>query len=136
MADQSGFVYFQDLCVGTLHLNMSCGFTQKGLVSLALHPLAHQLANATSRFGGFAGAALGRLFIRTAVLHLAEHAFALQLLFQNAQRLVNIVVSYGYVHSKSLSFAALPDCAGLPVGNLCRKQPKNRHICSRNGCLA
>ena len=102
MADQSGFVYFQDLYVGTLHLNMSCGFTQKGLVTLALHPLAHQLANATSRFGGFAGAALGRLFIRTAVLHLAEHAFALQLLFQNAQRLFNIVVSYGYVHGESL----------------------------------
>ena len=121
MANQSGFVHFQDLCVDTLHVNMPRGFTQKGLVTLALHPLAHQLTNATGRFGGFAGATLGRLFIRTAVLHLAEHTFALQLLFQNAQRLFNIVVSYGYVHGKSLSFAALPDCAGLPVGNLCRK---------------
>ena len=136
MANQSGFVHFQDLCVDTLHVNMPRGFTQKGLVTLALHPLAHQLANATSRFGGFAGAALGRLFIRTAVLHFTEHTFALQLLFQNAQRLVNIVVSYGYVHGKSLSFAALPDCAGLPMGNLCRTQPKNRYICDRNGCLA
>jgi len=60
MADQSGFVHFPDLCVETLHVNMSRGFTQKGLVTLALHPLAHQLANATSRFRGFAGAALGR----------------------------------------------------------------------------
>ena len=136
MADQSGFVHFQNLSVETLHVTMSRGFTQKGLVTLALHPLAHQLANATSRFGGFAGAALGRLFIRTAVLHLAEHAFALQLLFQNAQRLVNIVVSYGYVHGKSLSFAALPDCAGLPVGNQCRKQSKNWQVCSKDGCLA
>ena len=136
MADQSGFVYFHDLCVETLHLNMSCWFTQKGLVTLALHPLAHQLANATGRFSGFAGAALGRLFICTAVLHLAEHAFALQLLFQNAQRLVNIVVSYGYVHGKSLSFAALPDCAGPPVGNLCRKQSKIRYTYDRNGCVA
>ena len=136
MAYQSGFVHFQNFCFEILHVNMSRGFAQTVLVTLALHPLAHQLANATSRFGGFAGAALGRLFIRTAVLHLAEHTFAPKLLFQNAQRLVNIVVSYGYVHSKSLSFAALPDCAGLPVGNLCRKQPKNRHICSRNGCLA
>ena len=118
MADQSGFVHFQNLSVETLHVTMSRGFTQKGLVTLALHPLTHQLANATSGFGGFAGAALGRLFIRTAVLHLAEHTFALKLLFQNAQRLVNIVVSYGYVHGKSLSFAALPDYAGLPVGNL------------------
>ena len=136
MVDQSGFVYFQNLCVANLQVNMSRGFTQKGLVTLTLHPLAHQFANASSRFGGFAGAALGRLFIRTAVLHLTEHAFALQLLFQNAQRLVNIVVSYGYVHCKSLSFAALPDCAGLPVGNLCRTQPKTRHICGKNGCLA
>ena len=101
MADQSDFVYFQDLCVGTLHLNMSCRFTQKGLVTLALHPLAHQLANATSRFGGFAGAALGRLFIRTAVLHLAEHAFALQLFLQDAERLINIVFTYSYVHGPS-----------------------------------
>ena len=108
MADQSGFVHFQNLSVETLHVNMSRGFTQKGLVTLALHPLAHQLANATSRFSRFAGAALRRLFIRTAVLHLTEHAFPLQLLFQNAQRLVNIVVSYGYVHGKSLFFAALP----------------------------
>ena len=136
MVDQSGFVHFQNLCVEPLHVNMSRGFTQKGLVTLALHPLAHQLANATSRFGGFAGAALGRLFIRTAVLHLAEHALALQLLFQDAQRLVNIVVSYGCVHGKCLYFAALPDCAGLPVGNLSRTQPRNRHICDRNGCLA
>ena len=133
MVDQSGFVHFQDLCVGTRHVNTTRRFTQKGLVTLALHPLAHQLANATSRFGGFAGAALGRLFIRTAVLHLAEHAFALKLLFQNAQRLVNIVVSYGYVHGKSLSFAALPDCAGLPVGNLCRNQPKTGISAARTG---
>ena len=133
MGNQSGFVHFQDLCVNILHVNMSRGFTQKGLVTLALHPLAHQLANATSRFGGFAGAALGRLFIRTAVLHFAEYAFALQLLFQNAQRLVNIVVSYGYVHGKSLSFAALPDCAGLPVGNLCRKQPKTGIVAAGTG---
>ena len=133
MVYQSGFVHFQDFCFEILHVNMSRGFTQKGLVTLALHPLAHQLANATSRFGGFAGAALGRLFIRTAVLHLAEHAFALQLLFQNAQRLVNIVVSYGYVHGKSLSFAALPDCAGLPVENLCRNQPKTGISAARTG---
>ena len=98
MVDQSGFVHFQKLCVETLHVNISRRFTQQGLVTLALHPLAHQLANATSRFSCFAGAAFGRLFICTAVLHLAKHAFALQLLFQNAQRLVNIVVSYGYVH--------------------------------------
>ena len=80
---------------------MSRGFTQKGLVTLALHPLAHQFANTSSRFCGFAGATLGRLFIRTAVLHLAEHAFALQLLLQDAKRLVNIVFTYSYVHGPS-----------------------------------
>ena len=136
MADQSDFVHSQNLCVETLHASMSRGFTQEGLITLTLHPLAHQLANATSGFGGFAGAALRRLFIRTTVLHFAEYAFALQLLFQNAQRLVNIVVSYGYVHGKSLSFAALPNIVGLPVENLCRKKPTDRHSCIKDGCVA
>ena len=116
MADQSGFVYFQNLCVETLHLNMSCWFTQKGLVTLALHPLAHQLANATGRFRGFAGAALGRLFIRTAVFHLAEHAFALQLLLQDAKRLVNIVFTYSYVHGPSHLSVWLDIPAGQNLG--------------------
>ena len=116
MADQSGFVYFQDLCVGTLHLNMSCGFTQKGLVTLALHPLAHQLANATSRFGGFADTTLGRLFIGPAILHLAEHAFALQLLLQDAKRLVNIVFTYSYVHGPSHLSVWLDFTAGQNPG--------------------
>jgi hypothetical protein len=70
----------------------------QALVAFALHPFAHQLADAARRFGGFTGAALRWLFIGPAILHLAEHTFTLQLLLQHAERLVNIVVSYGYVH--------------------------------------
>ena len=73
----------------------------QALVAFALHPFAHQFADAAGRFGGFAGAAFGRLFIGSAILHLTEHAFTLQLLLQHAECLVNIVVSYGYVHGQS-----------------------------------
>lgn len=115
MADQSGFVYFQDLCVETLHLNMSCGFTQKGLVTLALHPLAHELAHPAGRFGGLTGAALGRLFVGPAVFHFAEHTFALQLLLEHAERLVDIIVSYGYVHGQShLSVGCITRQTNIP----------------------
>jgi len=74
------------------------GYVSQALVAFALHPLAHQFAHPVGRFSGFARTALGRLFIGPAILHLAEHAFTLQLFLQHAECLVNIVVSYGYVH--------------------------------------
>lgn len=109
---------------------------KSGLIALTLHALAHQLADPAGRFGSFTCATLGWLFVSATVLHFTEDAFALQLFLQDAKRLINIVVSYGYVHGKSLSFAALPNIAGLPVENLCRKKPTDRHSCIKDGCLA
>src|SRR6185312_9952128 len=59
----------------------------------ALHALALQLAIAAHRFGPLAGALLGGLLIGAAQLHLPEDAFALHLLLQRLQRLVDIVVA-------------------------------------------
>ena len=74
----------------------------QALVALAFHPLAHQLANAPCRFGGLAGPTLGRLFVGTAVLHLAEHTFTLQLFLQRAQSLVDVVVANLNVNDGSI----------------------------------
>ena len=92
---------------GLMSVSAGCQFLRgpvsagQALIALALHPLAHQFADAAGRFGSFAGAALRRLFIGPTVLHLAEHAFTLQLFLEHAECLVNIVFSYGYVHGQS-----------------------------------
>jgi uncharacterized membrane protein (UPF0136 family) len=65
--------------------------------TFALGALAGQLARAAHGLGLFAGALLGGLFVVAAQLHLAENAFALHLLLQDAQRLVDIVVTDKYL---------------------------------------
>lgn len=45
-----------------------------------------------------AGLAFGRLLIGTAQLHFPEYAFALHLLLERFQRLIDIVVAYDYVN--------------------------------------
>jgi hypothetical protein len=72
--------------------------------AFALHPLASQLANAANGFCLFAGALLRRLLVVVAHLHFAENAFALHLLLESAERLVNVVVADKYLHVKSRSF--------------------------------
>jgi hypothetical protein len=68
------------------------------LVALALHALAHQLAGAADGFGALAGAALGGLLVVTTELHLAEDTFALHLLLQDAERLIDIVFADEDLH--------------------------------------
>jgi len=70
----------------------------KCLIALAFKPLAHEFANAAGRFGRFARPALRWLFISAAVFHFPKHAFTLQLLLQNPERLIHIIVSNGDVH--------------------------------------
>src|SRR5205085_9667005 len=75
-------------------------------VALALHALAQQLAVAAYRFRLFAGAALGGLLVIAPELHLPEHPFALHLLLQGSESLVDIVVANEDLHvrcSPSLS---------------------------------
>ena len=66
--------------------------------TFALKTLASQLANATNSLGLFASALLRRLLIVVAHLHFAENTFALHLLLESAERLVNVVVADKYLH--------------------------------------
>lgn len=68
---------------------------ERGLVALAVHALAHELAVAAQRLGADAGLLLGRLLVGAAQFHLTENTLALHLLLERAQSLVNIAVADG-----------------------------------------
>src|SRR3546814_5849497 len=68
--------------------------------SVAFRPLTLQLACATESGGLFPRALFRRLFIVAAQLHFAIHPFALQLLLERPQRLVNIVVANDNLHEQ------------------------------------
>src|SRR5688572_22756318 len=68
--------------------------------AFALGPLALELAGAADGGGPLAGALFRRLFVMTAQLHLAVDAFALQLLLERAQRLLDIIVANDDLHKK------------------------------------
>src|SRR3546814_7331282 len=53
---------------------------------------------AADRLGLLAGTALGRLLVMAAQLHLAEDAFALHLLLQGLQGLIDIVIAHQDLH--------------------------------------
>ena len=55
--------------------------------------LARELAGAPQRLRLFTGAPLRRLLKKPASFHLAKDTFALHLLFQDAERLVHVVVA-------------------------------------------
>ena len=76
----------------------SCG--RSGKTALALRTLARQFAGAANGFGFLTGLLLGRLLVVVAQLHLAENAFALKLLFQGAERLINIVIANNYLQAE------------------------------------
>jgi len=65
---------------------------------LALRLLARELACPANRLGLFAGPLHRRLFVMLPEFHLAEHAFALKLLLERAERLIDIVVADLYLH--------------------------------------
>ena len=61
--------------------------------AFALGQFPGRLARAPDGLRLLAGLALGRLFIRLAALHLAKNALALHLLFEDPERLIDIVVA-------------------------------------------
>jgi hypothetical protein len=61
--------------------------------AFALHLLAGELALAADGFSLFARSLFRGLFISAARLHFAKYAFALQLLLQNPECLIDVVVS-------------------------------------------
>src|SRR5690606_30764385 len=76
-----------------------CG---EGLEALALQALAQQLAIAAHGFGALALLARGRLLEVAAQLHLAENALALQLLFERAKGLIDVIVANLNLHRRSV----------------------------------
>ena len=89
--------------------------------SLALGALARQLAGPANGLRLLARLLLGGLFVVIAKLHLAEDAFALHLLLQRFQRLIDIVVPDDDLHVAPFlsragplqSSAAAPESAAL-----------------------
>src|SRR5581483_672235 len=84
------------------------GLLRRGDQAFALGALASQLAGAAHRFRLLAGALLGGLFIVDVALHLAERAFALHLLLERFQRLVDVVVANENLDDDTSSSGAAP----------------------------
>ncbi len=80
----------------------SIGRTVAPSVAFALQALAQELAVAAHRLGFLAGAAFGRFLVVAAELHLAKYAFALHLLLEGAQRLIDVVVANENLHEEPL----------------------------------
>jgi hypothetical protein len=80
------------------------GGVERSLKTLALDALALHLTSPADRFRGFARPALGWLFVMAAKLHFAEHALALELLFERFQRLVDVIVTNENLHLADNSF--------------------------------
>src|SRR6266545_2835003 len=72
-----------------------------GEQAFALRQFPRRFARAPDRFRLLAGLALRRFFIRLAALHLTKDAFALQLLFEHLESLIDVVVAYEYLQNVS-----------------------------------
>src|SRR5919199_1577658 len=94
---------------------------------LALGALARELAGAADRLGSLARAPLGRLLVMIAKLHLAEDAFALHLLLQRLERLVDIVVADEDLHAFSRSLCVIGHKTSSPQ----RSRGANRPVHSK-----
>jgi len=66
--------------------------------TFTLGALACQLAGAADGFGLLASALFRRLFVVAAHLHFTEDAFALHLLLESAESLIDIVIADEYLH--------------------------------------
>jgi len=91
-----------------------CLWTGAGASGLSLHDafalgaLASELAGPAHSFGALAGFLLGRLFKRLTRFHFPEQAFALHLLLQRAQGLLDVVIA-----DDDLYYRTSPSGSGL-----------------------
>lgn len=67
--------------------------------AFALKPLARQLAGAANRFSFLARLLFRRLFIEVAQLHFTKYSFALHLLLQRPERLIDVIIANQYLHA-------------------------------------
>ncbi|APH53720.1 Hypothetical protein GbCGDNIH9_8736 [Granulibacter bethesdensis] len=86
-----------------------CGTVGPGLAEgvsepLTLQTLALQLAGAANGFSSFASLAFRRLFKVPTQLHFTENAFALHLLLERLERLIDIIVTNQNLHWVVISF--------------------------------
>ena len=86
------------------------GFRQK---PFTLGALASQFARTANGFSLLTRLALGRLLEMVAALHLAEEPFALHLLFQRLQRLIDVVIA-----DHDLNYLKLSICFPAGPGEL------------------
>lgn len=70
----------------------------------ALSTLTGQFTGPADRLGLLARLLFGRLLVIVAQLHFAKNAFALQLLFQRTERLIDIVIANDYLHAEHRPF--------------------------------
>ena len=89
------------------------GFRQK---AFTLGALAGQFARTAHGFSLLTRLALGRLLEMVAALHLAEKPFALHLLLQRLQRLIDVVIADHDLHDLKLSIC-FPAGPGELVSN-------------------
>lgn len=68
--------------------------------TFALGALAGKLTGTTNGLGLLARLLLGGLLVVVPELHLPENAFALQLLLQRAERLIDIVIANNYLQAE------------------------------------
>jgi hypothetical protein len=80
----------------------------RGQQTLALSALASQLAGATDGLGLLAGALLRRLLVVHVALHFAEAAFALHLLLEGFERLIDVIIANENLYQVELSFGRPP----------------------------
>src|SRR6185312_548100 len=99
--------------------------------TFALHLLARELAGAADRFRLFPRFLFGGFLVMTAELHLAENAFALHLLLQRLEGLVDVVVANEYLHA--CSFVDAGSDQGVKGPKKPRKPPFESRGSSRNG---
>jgi hypothetical protein len=73
-------------------------FFRRGDQPVSYRLLAGKFAGAPRGIGFFSCRLLGRLLITATPLHLAEHAFPLHFLLQNAKSLIDVVIADEYLH--------------------------------------
>ena len=87
------------------------------LEAFALQTLALELARPAHRFGLLPRLALGGLFVGLAELHFTEDAFALHLLLQGLERLIDVVVADDDLNQGRLLFLGQWKNAGAHEGS-------------------
>lgn len=77
-------------------------FQITGTTLVALGILTSKFTSPAFCFRRFADTRLRGLFVMTAHFHFAEKAFALHLLLQGTERLIDIVIAYDYFNQKNI----------------------------------